>query len=617
MGKIKLLDELTIQKIAAGEVIERPSSIVKELVENSLDAGSTNIVVEISNGGKSYIRVTDNGDGIGEEDVELAFKRHSTSKLNAIEDLDSILTLGFRGEALSSISAVSKIELITKTDNSNAGLKLKIVEGNIISKDKIGTPKGTTMIIRDLFFNLPVRRKFLKSDTSESNSIGDIINKLALGNPNSSFKYIKDDKVILNTSANTDIKQTIYTVLGKDITKNLIPIKYTANAGSISGYISNNSLYRSNKSHQYIFVNGRYIVNNAISNAIEYHYKSIIPINRFPVFILYINIDPSKIDVNIHPTKQEIKLLEKDEFIGLLSNIIKDNLNKSLFVPTFEMEKDATKKEVINPIYDKSIESNLIVKDYSNYTFRNDNMIAFEDNFSENEINDNQNEFGHNIYEHIIDSSIDTDRFRESEIQNKKELSTFLPEVLPLSIVFNTYILGENKNKDKLFFIDQHAAHERIMFEKFLKEYKEENIYTQILISPYIIDLTDSELNKYIKNADIFKKMGFDIDEFGSRSIAIRAVPVVFGQPDVSKLFIELLDNIDKEMDSAYDLKLEKLMKLACTYAVKSGDKMDKLEVEVLLKNLAKCESPYTCPHGRPTILEISKKDIEKQFLRI
>lgn len=612
MGKIKLLDELTIQKIAAGEVIERPSSIVKELVENSLDANSTSIVIEISNGGKTYIRVTDNGDGIDEEDIELAFIRHSTSKLNVIEDLNNILTLGFRGEALSSISAVSKMELITKTENSNIGRKLIIQGGNIVSNDKIGAPKGTTMIVKDLFYNLPVRRKFLKSNLSESNSIGDIVNKLALGNYDKSFKYIKDDKVILNTNANKDKIQNIYTILGKDITTALIPIELNTDDINISGFISNNNLYRSNRSHQYIFINGRYIVNNAIANAIEYHYKSLIPGNRFPVFILYIDIDPSEIDVNIHPTKQEIKIFNKDKFIGTISNIVKEGLYKSLHISKFEVYKEKEEKETIKPIYNNSIKDNLIVKDYSNFSLVKD-AEAFSGDLI---VTKNVPDLNHTFLDKNINFKGQNEEIIE-EFDDEEDIKKILPEIRAISIVFGTYILGESKKKDKLFIVDQHAAHERVMYEKLYEEFQNEKIYTQQLISPIIIDVTDSELNNFDRNRSLFNRLGFEIDRFGSKSLAIRSVPLIFGQPDVKNLFIDLLDNLDKEISSSYDFKLDKLMKLACTNAVKSGDKIHKIEIDSLLKELSKCTTPYTCPHGRPTILQITKKDLEKHFLRI
>lgn len=313
MTKIKILDEFTIQKIAAGEIIERPSSVIKELIENSLDAKSSSITIEITNGGKNYIRVTDNGDGFAEDDLKIAFKRHSTSKLANIEDLYKIMSFGFRGEALASISAVSKMEVLTRTKNSLTGLQAFVENGEVKKIRPIGCPKGTTIIVRDLFYNLPVRENFLKSDTVEANNISDTIYRLALGNNGISFKYIKDNKVVFNISKNNDLISNVYILLGKEFSENLIDINYRSSDFDIFGYISNNTFYRSNRSHQYLYVNKRYVKNHFISNLIENKYKSIIPINRYPVFIIFIDINPLLIDVNIHPTKQEIKFTNQNE----------------------------------------------------------------------------------------------------------------------------------------------------------------------------------------------------------------------------------------------------------------------------------------------------------------
>lgn len=611
MGKIQLLDNLTIQKIAAGEVIERPSSIVKELVENSIDANSKNITIEIQEGGKSYLRVTDDGDGIEEDDISLAFERHSTSKLKIIDDLYSILTMGFRGEALSSVAAVSKVEVLTKTANSSAGLHVFIEEGKIKSIDTVGTPKGTTMIVKDLFYNLPVRKKFLKSDLSEGNSISDSIYKLALGNYNTSFKFIKDNKTILNTSNNGDIKENIYTILGKDITKGLIPVNFDSNGVKIKGYISNNNLYRSNRSHQYLYINGRYIVNYAISSAIDHHYKSLIPLNRFPVFILYIDMNPAEMDVNIHPTKQEVKFVNNNNIYGIISNVVKDSLFPSLKIPKFEVEKENTKekaKEDIPLLYNLPEKSNIIVRDYSEVNLSNDDdkILALENNF-DMKINQKPS----NDYLASIEQDNLFEKGEEFKIKNQ------LPEITPLGVVFETYILGENRVLDKLFFIDQHAAHERVMYERYRDEFENESINIQQLIAPEIIDLTYSEFNLLNENIEFFKKLGFEVEEFGPSSFAIRGVPFLFGKPNVRNLFLDLLDNLDKDIRNNYDTRLDKLMKLACTSAIKAGDRISNIEIKSLLRDLAKCENPYSCPHGRPTVIEITKKDIEKQFLRI
>lgn len=620
MGKIKILDSLTTQKIAAGEVIERPSSIVKELIENSIDANAKSIVIEIKNGGKTFIRVTDDGDGIDEEDLPLAFKRHSTSKLNKIDDLYSIMTLGFRGEALASISSVARLDVLTKTNKSTSGIHAQLEEGEILSINKVGSPKGTTIIVKDLFYNLPVRRKFLKSDVSEANSVSDIVNKLALGNLNISFKFIKDDKVIINTTGNVDLKENIYTILGKDIVKGLIPIEYNDEDIELKGFISNNNLYRSNRSHQYLYINGRYITNYGIASTIEGQYKSTIPLNRYPVFILYLKLNPEDLDVNIHPTKQEVKFVNNYDINGIIGSIIKKRLLNALSVPKFgisQMEEKKNKEPQILFNLDSDSHKNLIVKDYT----INDENIEDIDNSMQmfSDFNDELNV--DNFIDLYNEDEVKEHDFEQSTIDDLKnesnKIESVLSDIMPLGIVFNTYIVAENRERNKIIFIDQHAAHERVMYEKYRNEYKNEKIYIQQLMIPEIIQLTNIEMSKINENMSLFLSLGFEIEEFGTNTISIRGVPFLFGEPKIKALFMDLLDNLDKEIEDNYDLHIEKIMKIACSSAIKSGDKISGLEITSLINDLIKCENPYTCPHGRPTTIEMTKKDLEKQFLRI
>lgn len=616
LSKIKILDNLTIQKIAAGEVIERPSSIVKELVENSIDANAKSIVIEIKNGGKTFIRVTDDGDGIDEEDLPLAFKRHSTSKLNKVDDLYSIMTLGFRGEALASISSVARLEVLTKTSKATAGIHAQLEEGEILSINKVGSPKGTTMIVKDLFYNLPVRKKFLKSDTAEGNSVSDIVNKLALGNLNISFKFIKDDKVIINTTGNVDLKENIYTILGKDIVNGLIPIEYYDENIELKGFISNNNLYRSNRSHQYLYINGRYISNYGIAATIEGQYKSTIPLNRYPVFILYFKLNPEDLDVNIHPTKQEVKFVNNYDINGIVGSIIEKRLINMLSVPKFEIpQKEEKKKEELQVLFSTEPDSHkdIIVKDFTLY----DNNIEYmDDSIQAPKDIDEELNIDNFIDLYEEDETIEVD-FVQSAIDNSSKMDNILNDVIPLGVVFNTYIIVENKEKSRIIFIDQHAAHERVMYEKYLKEYKNEKIYIQQLLAPEIIQLTNSEINNLLENMDLFLSLGFEIEEFGPNTIAIRGVPLLFGKPNIKTLFMDLLDNLGKDISDNYELNLEKIMKIACSSAIKSGDRITSLEIKALIKELIKCDNPYTCPHGRPTTIEMTKKDLEKQFLRI
>lgn len=608
MNKIKLLDKQVVQKIAAGEVVERPASIVKELIENSLDANAKNITIEIKDGGKSFIRVTDDGDGINDKDVELAFTRHSTSKLSNINDLYNIMTLGFRGEALASIASISKVELLTKTSGANAGIHVFIEEGQIKNIEKVGSAKGTTMIIKDIFYNLPVRKKFLRSDVDEGNSISDIVSKIALGNYNTSFKLIKDNRIALDSKSAGNLKENIYTILGKDIVKEMILIDYDDSYIKVHGYISNNNLYRSNRNHQYLYLNGRYITNYQLSNAIERNYTTNIPSNKHPIFVLFLNINPNEIDVNIHPTKQEVKFGDINRVYDVIYELIRNNLNKSLSSYKIKSNEVPTKQNELPRLFDfketfKTEE--LIIQDLA--TNDNNNNIPIENiNFVDFKVKES------NIED--IDFSLASDT--SVHMDPKTSLLEQIKESRIIGSFFNTYILFENNSRDYIYIIDQHAAHERIMYERIKSEYEKESVNIQKLLAPEVFELTNKEFNVVFEHIDIFNKLGFEISEFGHNTIQIRGVPLVFGKPNIRHLFLEILDNIDNNIKSNYEVKLDRIMKLSCTNAVKSGDYLEDIEIDTLVKDLVVCDNPFNCPHGRPTIIEISKNEIEKQFLR-
>ncbi len=616
MGKIRLLDESTIQMIAAGEIIERPASVVKELVENSLDANSTNITVEIANGGKDYIRVTDDGDGLLDEDIDLAFKRHSTSKIYKADDLYNILSFGFRGEALASISTVSRLEVLTKTKNSVSGTQVFVEEGSIIQKKPIGCPKGTTMIVRDLFYNVPVRKKFLKSDKTEANHIDDILYKLALGNSHISFKYIKDNTVVFKTSRN-HISSNIYTLLGKDLYNNLLKIEHITDRFKISGYVSNNTFYRGNRKHQYLYVNKRYVNNKDISNLIENKYKSLIPINRYPIFILFIDIDPSLIDVNIHPTKQEVKFMNHQEILDALDSTLSRILTKNLYIQkvAFSHQQPKDQKDSLPHLY----EENAINKDHNNSNLYNLPRIDRKIN-KENTIIEDHSLKGFLAFDNenieLEEKELVKEEVAYEDKDNIKD-DRFLQNVKIIGVLFSTYILMEDLTSSKLLILDQHAAHERIMYEKYKGEYEAENVAIQTLLTPEVIELTSTELEFVIENIDLLKNLGFIVEEFGQKSIVIRGVPILFGKPQVKTFFLELIDSLKSNINSSYEIKIDKIMKIACTNAIKSGDKITDLEIQSLIAQLKNSKNPYTCPHGRPTVIEISKKDIEKEFKRI
>ena len=610
MRKIKLLDEYTIQKIAAGEIIERPVSVVKELVENSLDANASTITIEISTGGKEYIRVTDDGEGFLIDDLKIAFKRHSTSKISVENDLYNITTFGFRGEALASISTISKVEVLTKTSHDISGTQVFVENGEIIKQNSIGCPKGTTMIIKDLFYNIPVRKKFLKSDRAEAGLIDDILYKLALGNENVSFKYIKDNKVIFNTSKNNDLIAKVYSLLGKDFYDNLININYKSKDFNVFGYISNNTFYRGNRKHQYLYVNNRYINNDEISGIIESKYKSLIPTNRFPVYIIFIDINPSLVDVNIHPTKQEVKFINQVDINKALDDLISKLLSKHLYVQkvTFKNEEDNINKNNNLPLlFEKSYLNEKDEKNvYKTFDYNDKKIKGIVDTKKDAQFIDKSTTNNYNYN-------------NEGKENNKKNNTNkiFLENVRIIGVIFSTYILLENLKSGELLIMDQHSAHERVMYEKYKEEYENESVNTQTLLSPEVVEITNSEFELVMENLALLSKLGFIVEEFGQNSVIIRGVPILFGKPQVKGFFLEIVDSLKSNIKSSYDMKLDKIIKISCTNAVKSGDRMKNIEIKSLIEQLNKTKNPFTCPHGRPTVIAISKKDIEKEFKRI
>ncbi|KPU28145.1 DNA mismatch repair protein MutL [Caloranaerobacter sp. TR13] len=616
MSKIKILDDNTINKIAAGEIIERPASVIKELVENSIDAGATSITIEVKGYGKNYIRVTDNGTGIESDDLEIAFMRHTTSKINKIEDLEKVVSLGFRGEALASISAVSQVKVITKTDNNLIGNQIILQGGKIINKEEVGCPKGTTIIVTNLFYNTPVRAKFLKSESKETLKVNDIIYKLALSNPNISFKYIKDNKIIFKTRGNADEEDVIYNLFGRNFLNSLIKINYKNHNFLIKGFVSEPSFTRGNRSHQYFFVNNRYVKSNLLSKTIESAYGTLLPLNRFPVAILYLFISPHEIDVNIHPTKTEIRFRSEKEISDIIYNVIKDILKKSDIIPNININnnKNNNCENQINFIdkintetnYGKSSNSFLVEK---NNKIKHEKLdkVKIEKDFN---LSDNNATYK---TKQIVNYSL----IKENSLENNQEIS--IDNIQIIGRLFSTYILAEDKLNAVLYIIDQHAAHERIMFEKLKKQLENQIIISQQMLVPEIINLTFNEYKKVELNLEIFNKLGFTIEPFGNYSVILRSVPVIFNKPNAKKLFLDILDNLessDNKFESNYNLRLEKIMKLACTSSIKAGDKIDELEISNLIKELFKTENPYTCPHGRPTIIKLTQFELEKKFKR-
>ncbi|MDD7383806.1 MAG: DNA mismatch repair endonuclease MutL [Peptoniphilaceae bacterium] len=593
--KIKQLDNDTIEKIAAGEIIESPVSVVKELVENSIDANSEKIIVEIKNGGKSYIRVTDDGDGIDKDEIDLAFKSHATSKIEKFDDLYKSMSLGFRGEALSSISSVSKIELITKTKYDELGIKTTIEEKIIKNKKSIATNNGTTFIIKDLFFNTPVRKKFLKSDISESNKITKIMYIFAISHPLIEFKYIKDNREIFRTYKNNSIENNIIELIDSNLEGNLIKIDYKSEEFDIYGYTSSENYYRGNRTLEYLFVNGRYVFNDNFSKIIENNYKSIIPNGRFPSFFLFMNISPSMIDINIHPNKKDIKFSYEEEVLTKIDEIIFEKLNNNTDVKKIRY-KNKKENEIIDfySDYEKILNKYNIKSDYKTKNI-NEESIS-----NENKIK--------NSYEEILPRSFLLEE-EKTEYKAKKNHSLKFENYIYKTTIFKRYSIFEN-NEMQILILDAREADKKIRFEKYLNELNTNNINLQRLVDPIIYSMKKDEFEKIKYNLSKFKKIGFELEIFGENSIILRSVPFIFENPENEKFFYEILDNIQEDDN----ILLRKIYEKISYKSFKRGDFIDKNEATNQLKKLSFLENPFFGYTGKACLLLINSTELEKYF---
>ena len=788
MGNIVLLDDLTINKIAAGEVIERPASVIKEMVENSIDAGATNITVEIKNGGISYIKVSDNGKGIAQDDLEIAFERHATSKIRSADDLDTVTSMGFRGEALASIAAIANVELVSKTANQEIGYKVIVEGGDILGKEETGCRTGTTITVRNLFFNTPVRYKFLKKDYTESGYIEDVITRIALVNPNIAIKLINTGKTVIQTNGNGDMKSVIYSIYGKDIANGIMEVNYKYEDIKITGVIGKPEIARSNRSNQLFFVNKRYIKDKTLTAATEQSYKGLIPIGKFGFVVLNLEMNPAKVDVNVHPAKLEVRFQEENKVFQAVYHAIKDTLLKEELVANTEKTTDSqeTNTTVRNALSFEERLKNLRESKKENQTgglfsFRKQNekqienyteeeskikTNAIEDiyknrNAKENQLVDvatktetkNENEISY--AENPIDTSDVLAKLREmkekleSELQEKKNSQNTLSDVSEkyeleteknsenkienenpnneekedsleektekqeetqkiekisetieqidnkeikeefnqikekmeklddntqvvsedfnemytklfgrkpieeeqkedvekeklsavdivkdnismfeteeqfkkpaykfIGIVFNTYIILEIGKE--MYILDQHAAHERIMYEKVKKNYYSDTAKdSQMLLLPDVITLTHKEMDIAKENMKMFEQAGFSLEEFGENTIKLTGVPTVCIDLDTKELFLETLDEINTVARTAKQEKEEKFIAtVACKAAVKANMALTREEVETLMDKLLELPNPFTCPHGRPTVIKMTKYDIERKFAR-
>lgn len=608
MNRINLLDDEISNKIAAGEVVERPASVVKELIENSIDANAKNITIEIEDSGQKSIKITDDGTGIHPDDIEKAFMPHGTSKIKKVEDLFAVNTFGFRGEALPSIASVAKVNLISRMEGNPFGKEAHLSGGKIESIEDIGTNIGTTILVQDLFFNVPARQKFLKSDQREGSLISNIITRLALANHNVSFKYYINDKKSLITFASEDSKNTIRNVYGNNVYNNLIQFEGCTDIASVHGYIGNSEISRGSRNNQSIFVNKRYIKSGLITAAVENAFKSFLTINRYPFFVLFIEIFPELIDVNVHPTKSEVKFQDERNIYKLVFESVHSALRdyvKGTFNQVEEFDLSFVNKEVhkVEDIGPKLVQLPIDLKE------EKENQVS---KFKNQEYDfDNHNK-------KLSDTYI---KEETPNYLNKPEASIIQdiePKFPALDIIGqfnNTYILAEYNGI--LYMIDQHAAHEKILFEKYKNDIEKSNVVSQILMAPILMELSHEDYGYYNENINIFNQAGFSIDIFGDNTISIREVPIFLGKVGIKDLFIDILDNI-KNMGSGktIEVKYNTIASVACKAAIKASHQLSKLEMAALIDELRYINEPFTCPHGRPTIITMEVKEIEKKFKR-
>ena len=719
MGNIVLLDDNTINKIAAGEVIERPASVVKELMENSIDAGATAISVEIRNGGISYIRITDNGKGIEPDDMEIAFERHATSKIRRAEDLETVTSMGFRGEALASVAAISKIEMVSKTEENEIGYRIEIEGGRITNKEETGCPKGTAITITDLFFNTPVRYKFLKKDFTEAGYIEDAVTRLALVHPEVAIKLINSGKTIIQTPGNNESKATIYSIYGKDIAENILDVDYTYEDVHITGVIGKPAIARSNRSNQLFFVNQRFIKDKTLTSAAEQGYKGMITIGKYGFLVLNIEMNPQKVDVNVHPAKLEVRFEEENKIFKAVYHAVKDTLLKGDLVEDTEREKEgietqrivtdekvpeeiiaANAKPVEEVQYSQNIEekkekglAGLFRKMQGNKeettTETNSNGTEEANSKTEGEVDpfavppkpevitqvedtkqldgmetkvidakvvnekllegvkkldslqiDPQTEDFDEMYVRTFGSMpVEVKRENEKKAEQLKEeeekyqvkaeelttaenISIFeeekqaIPNYKFIGIAFSTYIILELDKE--LYILDPHAAHERILYERVKKNYySEEEKDSQLMLLPDIINLSHKEMDIARENMEMFQKAGFTLDEFGENTIRLTGVPNICLELNTKELFLETLDEINTVARTAKQEIEEKFIAtVACKAAVKANMALTKEEVDKLMEQLLVLPNPFTCPHGRPTAIKMTKNDIERKFSR-
>lgn len=719
MGKIAVLDQQTIDKIAAGEVIERPSSVVKELVENAIDAGATAVAVEIRDGGTSFLRVTDNGSGIERDQVSTAFLRHATSKIQKVEDLFSVSSLGFRGEALSSIAAIAMVELITKTREADAGIRY-CIEGGVEKKiEETAAPEGTTFLVRSLFYNTPARRKFLKTPTTEAGYISDLMERMALSHPEVSFQFISNGQTKLHTSGNHNLKDVIYHIYGRDVAANVVEIDEAQGPVRIKGYIGKPVISRGNRGYETYFINGRYIKSSLIAKGIEDAYRTFMMQHKYPFTVLHIGMDGDLLDVNVHPTKMELRFSNQEELYRLIQKTIREGLTRQELIPEVKLTEEAEEKkgkraddnekalpgkpakqspaqlvqspqstrapqseersldyfltqmrrrvtkEFQEKEEQKAAEAEANQKIYSNKELEAlagakadreskscgsemiresgscDPKVNQESGSCDLKVNQESKSYGAGVIRErgsyrseVTPEEKETGSKRTSFLAESEQKQEEKPEPEQLGIFDHKLLNPETKSEikiigqlfetywlvqfeDRFYMIDQHAAHEKVLYERTVKSLENKELTSQIVSPPLILTLTMQEAGRLEEYLDYFTEMGFEIAPFGGREYAVSAVPGnLFGIAE-KELFLELLDGLDSVGGKDSGLVLEKIASMSCKAAVKGSQRLSTAEAKALIEELLHLENPYNCPHGRPTIISMTKQEIEKKFKRI
>ena len=659
-GIIHVLDSETIDKIAAGEVVEKPSSVVKELVENAIDSGADKIAVEIKEGGISFIRVTDNGCGIAKEDLEPAFLRHATSKIQSAEDLNSISSLGFRGEALSSISAVSQVEMITKKHNNMLGTRVCCNGGVLEAPEDIGAPDGTTVLVRNLFYNTPVRKKFLHSSTTEGSYIYELMQHIALSHPEVSISFIQNGQTRFFTSGNNNLKDVIYRLYGKDTIQQILPVDADRDGIHIHGFIGKPVLGRATRNYETFFVNGRYVKSKMISSAVEEGYKTFLMQHKYPFAILHFTIDGEDIDVNVHPTKMEIRIMNPIPFCAFVKETVASVLNEVSLIRNYtdvDSEKEAVKVPNVSHAPEPFEKNRLKMTDCdiagtntnlqknTQDTQDTQNIQGVQDAQSIQPLQNMQNivreqtdyQINKIIGNSIPKQTIITENYKTGDNVIKHEQTPIIKKAEQMELfsraleeaddntltglkiigqVFETYWIVEFE--DNIYFVDQHAAHEKVNYEEFVDKLNKKQNATQMLMPPLVISLSMPEMDIYHKYQDYFAKLGFEIEPFGGDELSIRGVPTDLYGTDAKDLFLTVLDEIaESPVRGTPDVILLKIASMSCKAAVKGNQKISYEEAKVLLKRLFSLENPYHCPHGRPTMFSMSKQEIDKKIKRI